>query len=135
MKTQIGATAPVLLLALYCCGGGQQQGALRQDSDRFTERMTGSAECVNGAIYVMGGMTLTGTVSDVGAYDPSTKAWTRKAPIPTPTTSLASAVHGSDVYIIGGRNENDGVLSTVQKQEQMDTVRIDAHGALVPNGL
>jgi N-acetylneuraminic acid mutarotase len=76
--------------------------------------MAGSAESVNGILYVMGGMTLSANLPDVGAYDQSAKTWTSKTSIPTPRSTAASVVFENDVYVIGGRNEN-GVLSTVEK--------------------
>jgi len=76
--------------------------------------MAGSAEAVNGILYVMGGMTLSANLPDVGAYDPSAKTWTPKVAIPTPRSLGASAVFENDIYVIGGRSGN-AVLSTVEK--------------------
>ena len=109
----LGIVFCLLLLGL-ACSDGQQQGTSRQDNKRFTERLTGSAESVNGILYVMGGMSLSAVLPDVGAYDPSAKTWTLKTSISTPRSTAASVVFENDIYVIGGRNEN-GVLSTVEK--------------------
>lgn len=97
------------VITLLFCSCPQAEG-----DKRFTERMAGSAESVNGILYVMGGMTLSANLSDVGAYDSSAKTWTPKASIPTPRSATASVVFENDIYVIGGRNEN-GVLPTVEK--------------------
>lgn len=108
MRKQIVGLGIVFCLILLGCSE-QQQG-----TTRFTERMAGSAESVNDILYVMGGMTLSGNLPDVGAYDPSAKTWTPKTSIPTPRSLGASVVFENDIYVIGGRDEN-GVLSTVEK--------------------
>jgi len=113
MRKQIVGLGIVFCLLLIGCGE-QLQAAPRQDNNRFTERMAGSAESVNGILYVMGGMSLSANLPDVGAYDPSAKTWTPKTAIPTPRSLGASVVSGNDIYVIGGRNEN-AVLSIVEK--------------------
>lgn len=107
MRKHIAVLGIVFCLLLIGCSEGQ-------DNKRFTERMAGSAESINGILYVMGGMTLSANLPDVGAYDLSAKIWTRKTSIPTPRSLGASAVLENDIYVIGGRNEN-AVLSTVEK--------------------
>jgi N-acetylneuraminic acid mutarotase len=113
MRKQIVGLGIVFYLFLVGCTDGQQ-GTTRQDNKKFTERMAGSAESVNGVLYVMGGMSLSANLPDVGAYDPSRKSWTPKTAIPTPRSLGASVVLGNDIYVIGGRNET-AVLSTVEK--------------------
>lgn len=88
--------------------------ALAADVKSFTGRIAGSAEVVNGTLYVLGGASLRQSLPDVGAYNPVTGIWTRKVSIPTPRVSAASAVIGSDIYIVGGRNGNN-VLSSVER--------------------
>jgi len=107
----VGLGIVFCLLLLGCSEG--QQGTTRHDK-KFTERMAGSAESVNGVLYVMGGMSLSANLPDVGAYHPSTKTWTQKVAIPTPRSLGASVVFENDIYVIGGRNEN-AVLSTVER--------------------
>ena len=108
MRAHFGSGVIVLCLLVSGCEQSPQ------GDKRFTDRMVGSAESVNGILYVMGGMTLSANLSDVGAYDPATKTWTPKSPIPTPRATAASAVLDSDIYVIGGRKENT-VLSSVEK--------------------
>lgn len=105
MKKQFGYIVVISAFVLVGCQNSQQ---------KFTERMAGSAESVNGIVYVMGGMTFSENVPYVGAFDPSAKTWASKASIPTPRSLGGSVVHGNDIYVIGGRNEN-AVLSTVEK--------------------
>jgi len=108
MRTHVSIVVLVLCLLLSGCGDS------KQGDKRFTERMAGSAESVNGILYVMGGMSLSANLTDVGAYDPSAKTWTPKPSIPTPRSLAASVVFENDIYVIGGRKEN-AVLSTAEK--------------------
>jgi len=91
-----------------------EAGPSKASDHVFLGRVAGCAEAVNGKIIVAGGMTLSGDVREVGSYDPATKSWTSCAPIPTPRSAAASAVHGGAMFVIGGRND-DGVLSSVEK--------------------
>lgn len=110
-KQSLGLGIVFCLLLLGCSEG--QQGTTRQDK-KFTERLAGSAESVSPVLYVMGGMSLSSNLPDVGAYDPSTKSWTQRTAIPTSRSTGASVVLRNEIYVIGGRNEN-AVLSTVEK--------------------
>lgn len=97
MKMCVKYLVPISALMLAGCENAQQQ---------FAGRLAGCAETVNGLLYVMGGMTLSANIPDVGAYDPSSKTWAHKAHIPTPRATAASALLGNEIYIVGGRNEN-----------------------------
>lgn len=57
-----------------------------------------------GKVYVFGGCTATGTVTnEVDMYDPETDTWTTGlAPMPTARASLAAGRSGQKVYAIGG---------------------------------
>ena len=61
MRTHVSIVVVALCLLVSGCGES------RQGDKRFTERMAGSAESVNGIIYAMGGMTLSANLPDVGA--------------------------------------------------------------------
>jgi len=113
MKKLVGNMMLVICLMSLSCSeadGGE---------NRFKERMAGSAEFVNGILYVMGGMSLSSNLDSVGAYNPSTQTWTAKASIPIPESLGSSVVFGNNIYMIGGRNENS-VLSSVQKYSTVD---------------
>jgi N-acetylneuraminic acid mutarotase len=90
------------------------QGTTSPGAAKFTERMSGAAESINGLLYVAGGMSLTENVSDVGSYDPQKKSWTPQRPIPSPRSLCASTAFGNEFFILGGRYLNS-VLATVEK--------------------
>lgn len=108
MRKQIIGLGIAFVLFLSGCSDRQQ------GTKRFIERMAGSAESVDGVLYVMGGSTPSANLPDVGAYDVSTETWTPKAAIATPRSLGASVVFENDIYVIGGLNES-GVLSTVER--------------------
>jgi N-acetylneuraminic acid mutarotase len=68
----------------------------------------------DGRIYAIGGGNLSGLLSTVEAYSPSTNSWSSVAPMPTARTGLA-AVTGSDgrIYAIGG-SDGSHPLRTVE---------------------
>lgn len=109
MRRIILSLAVVCAIALIGCSESQKQG-----SESYTERLAGSAEAVNGVIYVFGGVTLQSNVPYVGSYDPASRSWTSRTPLSTPRALGASAVLGSDIYFLGGRNKQ-GVLSMLEK--------------------
>jgi len=98
--------------ALMCMGC--EAGPSNPSDHAFVGRMAGCAEAVNGKLVVAGGMTLSGNLREVGCYDPATKLWISCAPIPTPRSLAASAVHGGAMFVVGGRSD-DAVLSSVEK--------------------
>lgn len=109
-----GVMALALMTLVGCGDPVPKQTTSVVDGERYTDRMMGSAEAVGDLIYVASGMSLSGNLSDVGAYDISKKAWTAKADIPTLRTAATSVAVGKDIYIIGGRTGQD-VLSVVEK--------------------
>ncbi len=94
-------------------------GDLSHGDEKFTKRMVGCAESVNGILYVMGGTNLYNDLADVGAYDPSSKTWSAKSSLPLPRSACVSAVLRNDIYLIGGLNKS-GVLSDIQKYNTND---------------
>ena len=42
-----------------------------------------TAKFINGTLYAVGGVDISGTSSNALAYDPKTNSWTEKAPMPT----------------------------------------------------
>ena len=69
-----------------------------------------SAVGLDGTLYVIGGQTNAGGrktkslyTSAVYAFDPKTKAWTIRAPMPTARSAMAHDVINGKVYVAGGR--------------------------------
>lgn len=66
---------------------------------------------VNGLIYAIGGITASGTVAEVTAYDPGSNTWSPKAPLPSARQSGNGAtLVGGRLYVPGGYNASN-VLS------------------------
>lgn len=57
---------------------------------------------VGNRLYAIGGMHSCSGLNIVEEYDPARNIWTAKAPMPTGRWSLASAVLGNRIYVIGG---------------------------------
>ena len=69
-----------------------------------------SAVALDGLLYVIGGQTNAGGrreksryVDAVHAYDPKTKKWTPRAPMPTKRSAMAHDVIDGKIYVAGGR--------------------------------
>ena len=63
---------------------------------------------VNGAIYAIGGVTASGTVAGVAAYDPGTDTWSPKAPLPAARQAGDGAtLIGGLLYAPGGYNASN----------------------------
>ncbi len=71
-----------------------------------------SAVGLNGKLYVIGGQLNAGNrrkkeksryTRAVFAFDPSTKTWTSKAPMPTARSAMAHDVIDGKIYVAGGR--------------------------------
>ena len=62
---------------------------------------------VGGRLYIIGGykqsgLSVWGPVATVYAYDPTTDAWSERAPMPTARGALSVTVHEGRLYAIGG---------------------------------
>lgn len=59
-----------------------------------------------GKIYTFGGFAAQNdaAVADANLYDPSTKRWTPIAPLPRPLGSVAVAILGNHIHLVGGRD-------------------------------
>ena len=117
---------------LYVVGGGYVSEAL---SDRLfiydattnnwieganlpTARGALTANFINGTLYAIGGIDLSGASNNNQAYDPKTNTWTEKAPMPTAREHLTSAVVNDKLYAIGGRQaDNDSPKANVNRIE------------------
>ena len=70
-----------------------------------TARFDMIAQEINGIIYVIGGVTSSGTKLSVNeAFNPSTETWQIKASLPSPTRGMGSCVYNNKIYIFGGYN-------------------------------
>jgi hypothetical protein len=75
---------------------------------------------VGDALYVLGGVEEDGdleehTVSSVLKFDRRTQTWSEVAPMPEERDNAGACVLGSDIYIIGGRNDDMGKTSTIYR--------------------
>ena len=74
-------------------------------SDLPTLRSHLAAQVVDGKIYAIGGWDrragLDTVFSSVAVYDPATNTWTKRADMPTPRWSPASAVVDGKICVIG----------------------------------
>ena len=118
MRTYLGTVVVCCLLLSGCV---EQGASTRQGDARFTERIAGCAESVDGIIYVIGGVNETQQpntyLSIVEAYDPSTDTWTTKPDMPTARWILSTSVVDGTIYAMGGTGTVDYVndaLSTVE---------------------
>lgn len=68
----------------------------------------------SGKIYVIGGRTVAGSLPTNEEYDPTTDAWTRRAPMPTARIQHGAAAIGSKVYVVGGSSDGTDVLATAE---------------------
>jgi len=69
-----------------------------------------AAVAVDGLVYVLGGQINAGGRDEpsrytaaVHAYDPTTRRWTARAPMPTARSATAAAVIDGRIYVAGGR--------------------------------
>lgn len=106
---------------LYAIGGEDPDGVsaavLRYDiaADswaRYTAKPTAVADVqaavVGGKIYVPGGRTADGTVTDrFEAYNPQSDTWAELAPLPAPRSRYALAAVEGKLYLFGGWDGSD----------------------------
>ena len=98
-----------------------------------TSRRYVEANVVNGKIYVVGGMTSEDenrayqnytVVNEV--YDPATDAWTSKQPAQIPVANYASAVVDNKIYIMGGTDGSQPLISNQVYNVENDTWSLGA---------
>jgi N-acetylneuraminic acid mutarotase len=75
---------------------------------------------VGNAMYVMGGVEVDEeggerTVKSVLKYDCRVQTWSEVAPMPAERDNAGACVLGSNIYVFGGRNENDTATSTTYR--------------------
>lgn len=80
---------------------------------------SGAGAVIAGKFYVVGGndsLARKGKTSDLDVYDPDKgdKGWETMAPMPTARWSFGTAVVQGKLYAVGGQDQNDKILSTVE---------------------
>ena len=109
--TQIVCASVILLSLTLTSFGFSQEGLWGTKSPMPTPRVLGSANEVNGIIYVIGGTDDPSLSSLIGlptveAYDPVTDSWTKKVDMPTPRQGLTACSLNGKIYAIGGQRKN-----------------------------
>jgi len=122
-------SASVVNGKIYVVGGydGQKVLSTVEEYDPATDTWTrkadmptakwccfSSASAVNGKGYFIGGGDDDKVVSTVEEYNPAIYIWTRKADMPTPRANLSTVAVNGFIYAIGGHNDFDQQLSTVE---------------------
>ena len=94
------------LISISVTSPGSAQPRWRYKAEMPTSRRSFAASVVNGKIYAIGGLQLTGSNQDpirmVDMYDPSTGIWTQMADNPLPMYEHSAGVVDSKIYIMGG---------------------------------
>ena len=105
--------------AIYAIGGTGEGGRAvlqveRLDGGRWVEETVlpgeglnaPAAVAIDGRIYVIGGFkTVTNVPTDeVWIYKPSSRSWTRAAPLPAPRGGHSAVVLDGKIHVIGGGN-------------------------------
>jgi aqualysin 1 len=88
-----------------------------------------------GLIYAIGGITASGTVAQVTAYNPSTNTWTTKASLPAARQSGDGAtLVGGRLYVPGGLNASGGRTKTLYAYNPTTNVWISRASMPVTSG-
>ncbi|MFQ5951581.1 MAG: Kelch repeat-containing protein, partial [Candidatus Geothermarchaeales archaeon] len=108
---------PALLLALLLAGVvvyaflarpptgevPKEKEAWQQRASMPTPRTEVVSVVVGGEIYVLGGLTKDGTISDdVEVYDPVDDSWRVGPRLPVPLHHAGATAHGGGIYVVGG---------------------------------
>jgi hypothetical protein len=82
--------------------------------DLPTQRNHLAMVALNGKIVVAGGRTGPGAMAErvdsVEIYDPTTRRWTKGAPLPAPRGGVTGAAHAGCMFVFGGEGERTHVL-------------------------
>jgi len=131
-----GAAAGSLNLKIYVVGGATDTGIVNvteiydPDKDSWktgspmpTARWLAASAVAHDLLYVIGGCAIgcgsspASTLSVVEAYDPTTKTWTTKAPLPVPTYGMSAITRDGIIYGIGGVVGTGTQVSTVYRYD------------------
>jgi N-acetylneuraminic acid mutarotase len=108
----IGITASCLTSIQFA--KAQSENSWVQKAPMLTARSDFGVAVVNGIIYAIGGSVpivignegTSASTNVTEAYDPTTNAWTEKAPMPIALSSFGIAVYQNKIYCIG-QNQNE----------------------------
>ena len=105
----------------------------RRGADKPTPVANVGAVALGDVIYVPGGSTSEGLVSDIlEVYDPNDGdlgAWSTRAPLPKGISAYALAAHGGVLYLFGGWDGSSYSAQTLKYDPQAD-----AWSSLAPMG-
>jgi hypothetical protein len=123
---------------MYVFGGSStaSAGAIESTSFRYTVA-TGIWEAVapmpvatedsaavyaeNGSIYVIGGVSASGTVATVQTYDPVTDTWTADVDLPVAVHSHAAAIDSlGRIVVVGGTDVTGSDIASVYRSQRLD---------------
>jgi hypothetical protein len=76
---------------------------------------------VNDLIYLAGGRDVVDNlIQTIDIYNPLTNTWGTSLSWPNATSDLVAFGHGSDLFLIGGYNQNYDALATVVRYNTID---------------
>jgi hypothetical protein len=79
-----------------------------------------AAVLANGKIYVLGGVTATGTTAAVESYDETTNTWTTETSLPAPVSSEAAAVDSlGRIEVLGGFDASGKPTAAVSISQEL----------------
>jgi N-acetylneuraminic acid mutarotase len=139
--------AAVVANTAYIVGGSQETQnffpAVLASTDGATWRSAGTVAqpvrypavtAANGAVYLVGGVTSTGTdTAAVQRFDPKTGTTTVIAQLPAPTSHASAVALGTSIYVLGGFVNN--VVSNQVLRVDLGTGAVTAAGPTLPAAL
>jgi hypothetical protein len=76
---------------------------------------------INDLIYLVGGRDVVDNlIQTIDIYNPVTNSWGTSFSWPNATSDLVAFGHGSDLYLVGGYDQNYAALSTVIRYNTID---------------
>jgi DNA-binding CsgD family transcriptional regulator len=86
----------------------------REQAQMPTRRAYLALAVVDGRIFAVAGQGPAGVTGAVEVYDPAKDIWSRGSDKPTPTTYVAGAAIGTDLYVPGGCDDAGAPMQTVE---------------------
>jgi len=75
----------------------------------------------NGSIYIIGGVSVSGTVATVQTYDPVTDTWAADVDLPIALHSSAAAIDSlGRIVVVGGTNATGDPMDSVYRSQRLD---------------
>lgn len=88
-----------------------------------------SAISINGKVYIIGGRTPNGVLSDVQIYDSLSNSWTTNNILPIPLCAMAACTLNGSIYITGGITSNNTQSKNIYKLD-VNTLTCELAGEL-----